>query len=615
MKIPALMTTGFTTIALVTLGLMSCVSTTDRFPSSAKDRTEVAFALFSNEGLLKKEYTFELIDLNQIQQKKIKFSRFDSGEVDSQKALNDWISQLRSLAPTLQNDIEFTSNKLPVRVKVSDFKRLDKALDLLSKSNESQVGVYKKQIAVISAFNQNFKDPLDLKVEILTAPFELLARLSPYPVKERRKENDDVKVENSSFWSDRSQEKINMALGPSDLDLSKFQNTVCSYDGPKRGFGIHQGLKAKCFDKKKFKVKFGEIRAAPLNSKIYHRLGYNVPAIHSIKDIKIAYERKMFTEIESGKQQYVRVKALGIPVKSVKLRKKTDFEKFISHIVLKGGEKIDADTFFKNLLPNCGAEDQNCHLNAELYDSQYEQKVDHVVFHNIAIVEETSDHEFGAWAFDELDHKYRTEVRALVLVGAFTGNHDLRKDNNKLLWQSKNFEIKHYITDPGSGYGRAVPFSSFNLNDMKWEIMKEQVSRQPIGPGKTTIERRSLVINGYKPSVDHDVFSKLNLSEAKWIARQILSISEDELTVAIAASGFSAAELLLTREKLVSMQKNIAETLDLLNEYPQLAERKINRGISYQPTGKDLELVLSNGEKVSVEEKNFILSNGVLARN
>lgn len=615
MKLPALISTSFATIGFLTLGMLSCVSTTDRFPSSSKDRAEVAFALFANEGLLKKDYTFELIDLNQAQQKKIKFNRFKSGEIDSQKALNDWISQLRNLAPNLQSDIEFTSNKLPVRVKVSDFKRLDKALDLLSKTNESQISVYKKQIAVISAFNQNFKEPLDLKVEILTAPFELLARVSPYPVKERRKEADNLKIENSSFWTDRSQEKINMALGPSDLDLSKFENAICIYDGPKRGFGIHQGLKAKCFDKKKFKIKFGEIRAAPLNSKIYHRIGYNVPAIHSIKDIKIAYERKMFTEIESGKQQYVRVKALGIPVKSVKLRKKTDFEKFISHIVLKGGEKIDSDTFFKNLLPNCGVEDQNCHLNPELYDAGYEQKVDHVVFHNIAIVEETSDHEFGAWAFDELDHKDRTEVRALVLVGAFTGNHDLRKDNNKLLWQSKNFEIKHYITDPGSGYGRAIPFSSFNLNDMKWEIMKEQINRQTIGNGKSSVERRSLVINGYKPSVDHDVFSKMNLSEAKWMARQILSISEDELTVAIAASGFSAAELLLAREKLVSMQKNIAETLDLQSEFPQLAERKINRGISYQQSGKALELILSNGEKISVEEKNFTLNNGVLGRN
>lgn len=615
MKIKSLFTAGFTTIGFFTLVLMSCVSTTDRFPSSSKDRTEVNFALFSNEHLLKKDYTFELIDLNQIQQKKVKFNRFDSGEVDSQKALNDWIAELRSLAPNLQNDIEFTTNKLPIRVKVSDFKRLDKALDLISKSNESQVSVFKKQVAVISAFNQNFKDPLDLHVEILTMPFELLARLSPYPIKERRKEADDIKVQNSSFWTDRSQEKINMALGPSELDLSKFENTICSYDGPKRGFGIHQGLKAKCFDKKKFKVKFGEIRAAPLNSKIYHRLGYNVPAIHSIKNIKISYDRKMFTEIQSGKQQYVRVKLLGAQVKSVKLRKKTDFEKFISHVVLKDGEKIDSDKFFQNLLPNCGAEDQNCHLNPELYDSEYEQKVDHVVFHNIAIVEETNDHEFGAWAFDELDHKHRTEVKALVLVGAFTGNHDLRKDNNKLIWQSKNFEIKHYITDPGSGYGRAIPFSSFKLNDMKWEIMKEQVTRQPIGPGKSTIERRSLVINGYKPSVDHDVFSKLNLSEAKWMARQILSISEDELTIAIAASGFSAAELLLAREKLVSMQKNIAETLELLNEYPQLAERKINRNISYQPVGRPLDIILSNGEKISVEEKNFKLKNGELSSN
>lgn len=53
----------------------------------------------------------------------------------------------------------------------------------------------------------------------------------------------------------------------------------------------------------------------------------------------------------------------------------------------------------------------------------------------------------------------------------------------------------------------------------------------------------------------------------------------------------------------------------LLLALQQLAERKINRGISYQPTGRALELVLSNGEKISVEEKNFTLSNGVLGKN
>ena len=598
-------------LALTTF-FVSCISSTQRQPSNAK-ANEVVFTLFNNDGLLKSDYEYELLDLTELKNNKIQFKKISIDAQDSSKELSEWQLLLKSMTGEKAAEIKFTQNKLPISVKASDFKRLDRALELLAKSGESPNSIHRKQVAVISAFNQNFKDPLDLQIEVLTSPLEFLKRLSPYTINER-KHDEHLKVADSSFWTDRSKESIDMSKGPSDLDLAKFDSEICKYAGPKRGFGIHQGLKAKCFDKK-FKVKFGEIRAAPLNSKIYHRLGYNVPAIHSIKEIKVAYDRKMFTELNSGKQQYLRIKLLGQQVKSVPLRKRSDFAGHVAYAVLKNTRVVATEEFLERLLPRCGPADQNCHLNDSLYDASFEDEIAFVAFHEIAIVEENNDHEFGAWAFDELDHKHRSEIRALVLVGAFTGNHDLRKDNNKLLWSAKNFEIKHAITDPGSGYGSGKPFSAYDANAMKWNIMREKVDHIPASNGKGSITRTSIVIDSFKPNVDHSVFSKLNLGEAKWMGRLIAGISEDEITEALAASGFSAAELLLVREKLVSMQKNIVEVLDLVPEFPELAARQINQKISYEPKGEDMYLSLKNGKYLSVEEGDYSLVNGVLKKN
>lgn len=596
------------------LSIVSCISANkDRAPNAAKNPTQISFNLFNNQNLLKEDYDFELLKFSELKRNDIEFKKFDIEEENASKAVASWIQALKTFSAELKADVQFTHKKLPIRIKTSDFKRLDQALTLLAQSGEDQNIVLRKQVALISAFNQNFKEPLELELEILTVPFELLKRLSPYVIKEH-KHNDDIQVQNSSFWADRKPEDVNMSKGPSELDLSKFNDEICKYSGPKRGFGIHQGFKAKCFDKK-FKIKFGETKAAPLNSKIYHRLGYNVPAIHSLKEIKVNYERNIFTELNSGKQQYLRVKLLGQRIKSVKIKKKSDFEHYVSHAVLKSGDKVEAEEFFNKLLAKCGEGDQSSHLNEACYDQQYESEVSHVVFGNIAVVEETSDHEFGAWAFDELDYKDRAEVRALALVGAFTANHDLRKDNNKVLWLQETSEIKYAITDPGSGYGIARPFSSFNLNEFRWKVMSNQTLTHEVAGGKGgRVSQKRIVIDGYYPSADHKVFSKLNLSEARWIARKIASISEDELTEAIAASGFSAAELLLAREKMISIQKNMIEILKLENEFPDLNARQINRSISYEPVGRALEITLKNGKQISVEEGSYRLQNGELKR-
>lgn len=588
------------------VALTACVSNKQRNPSGAKSATEISFSLFTANAPAGTHFRYELINLFDLQNSKVNFARQDISLSDSQKNFNDWLQQLKSYNANSPTDLNFTFNKLPISVKNSDFKRLERALDLLSKSNETPDLIYRKQVELVSAFNQNFKEPLELDLEITTIPFQFLKRISGFYIK-NKKADPSFNVENSSFWTDRSKSSVDMSRGPSELNLAPFAEAVCEYSGPKKGFGIHQGLKAKCLNRK-FKVKLGEEKSAPLNSRIYHRLGYNVPAIHNVKSLKMAYNRKIFTEISSSKQQHLHFKLLGKEVKNIPVRKQNHFKEYVSHAVLKNGESLKAADFFGRLLPHCPTA-ESCHLSDANYDQNFENEINYIVFQHIAIVEETNDHDFGKWAFDELDHSSRPEVKALVLVGAITGNHDLRKDNNELIWSAKNFEIKHIISDPGSGYGSGMPFAGFNINEMRWHIMKEN---QPSAGDAQQNAQTQVLIDGYKPNASHKAFSKLNYNEAVWIGRQIAGISEDELTEAMAASGLSMAELLLAREKFISMQQNIVDVLDLEDEFVELMKRPINKKISHQPTGKPQVIKLKNGKEVAVEDDNEKLESGKL---
>ena len=112
--------------------------------------------------------------------------------------------------------------------------------------------------------------------------------------------------------------------------------------------------------------------------------------------------------------------------------------------------------------------------------------------------------------------------------------------------------------------------------------------------------------------MDHKVFKNLTLPEARWMVRLIAGVSESELTEALIASGFSMSEMLLAREKLISIQKNYIETFKLQKEFPALMNRTINKKMNYQSNLETSTLVLPNGHSYEVEERDHKIVNGKL---
>jgi hypothetical protein len=248
-------------------------------------------------------------------------------------------------------------------------------------------------------------------------------------------------------------------------------------------------------------------------------------------------------------------------------------------------------------------------------DPQLELQIARVTFGPVALVEQEDEFEIGSWGFDELDHSTRPEVKALVLVGAWTGNYDLRKDNTELVLKESTGEIKHVISDPGSGLvNQAKLYSRGKINEMQWEVVKEAMVQVSHPKSGGTQQRKVIQIHGYRASADHDAFENLNLAEARWMASNICQVSEEEITQALHNAGLSAAELLLVREKLVSIQKNMADVFKLENIPESLKQRTINRKLNYL-AGQDQVMVRNrNGENVQVIDRGFNLVNGKLQR-
>ena len=108
-----------------------------------------------------------------------------------------------------------------------------------------------------------------------------------------------------------------------------------------------------------------------------------------------------------------------------------------------------------------------------------------------------------------------------------------------------------------------------------------------------------------------DVKKKMGVSESITEA-EYCGVEEDELTEALATSGFSAAEVILAKEKLVSIQKNMIESVKLESEFPDSAIRKINKKISYIPEGPNLIMDLKNGHHYSIPTRGDRLEKGIL---
>jgi hypothetical protein len=79
----------------------------------------------------------------------------------------------------------------------------------------------------------------------------------------------------------------------------------------------------------------------------------------------------------------------------------------------------------------------------------------------------------------------------------------------------------------------------------------------------------------------------------------------------LAASGFSAAEFLLAREKMISIRQKMIEHFGLKQELASRM-RPVNTKLNFDPARQVVDVQLHDGRVVRLENRGVRLVNGVL---
>ncbi len=422
----------------------------------------------------------------------------------------------------------------------------------------------------------------------------------------------------SSLWrSPKNIENLNLTWGFDRAGPMASGADLCEYSEPKSSYGTHPGFKIKCGkkeNKKTLKVKFGEERSESFSGRVLNVLGYNlevvdplnyvVEANDSLADLSVStknilrlkYDRRILSELHERKPLLFHLMLLpgfftlmtANPTESFNIDpflrvQRAYLKKYIKGAktdgdggwYVSGFEKDGNSLDLKKLII------KNPHLHSDPLASRDEKNyaendkdlIDQLVMSSLQVQEDLPGNvRVGPWDWNALGHDRLREARGLGLIAAWMGWNDVRFDNNRLVIekdQDKNLVLKHYLTDTGSVLGESqsvVKQGSQDPERFPWSI----TLGEPQVNDSSNITHHFQVVR-YNTTLDPcSAFQKMSLSDARWGARLIARLSKKQIEQALIGSGFSAAEVVLLREKLLLRRYMTLRDLDLAQEYPEI---------------------------------------------
>ena len=395
-----------------------------------------------------------------------------------------------------------------------------------------------------------------------------------------------------------------------------FSADNCVYAKAKTGYGVHPGFQIKC-GKDGFKVKFGnEVHSGPFNSRIYSGLGYRVPTINYIEDLQVRYDRRLFTEFNMRAIQQRNVKLAGQKV--LQLEQRAHFSAFekIKKFVLKDGTPISSEIAKAKLLKPGAAENN---LSDADFVTDFESQIDAVILNPATLTwKDPGVVEVGPWRADALNYSRLREVRAMMVLSAWVGNFDVRKDNLAVYLEnpkSENPVLRMGFSDAGSGLGKATfglsRVTSSEPNDMLWEVSQTFSGNSGEASGPVRVE-----LSGLMNLEVSKTFQNLNLSDAQWMLQKICEISKAGVEEALVASGMSSAEVVLVTEKLMSRRNKMLKDFEASKEIQDQCYTPTNSKISYDPVHDGLVQVRNaKGAVVAAPARGQRVEKGVVLSN
>lgn len=364
----------------------------------------------------------------------------------------------------------------------------------------------------------------------------------------------------SSFWTrpaDIAGE--NLAVGFGRTEAPRY-GQVFQYAAAKETSGMNPGFEVE-WHGERVKLKFGEVSSEPFVARIFWAMGFHVDATDYAPGVKVAYDRRIFTEFNSRQPVRTTFTALGfIPVYTMDLQHRADPFRYVAKAVLRDGREWSGSELRSHLLASTN------------FAPEAEAQIDYLVTAPANTqVKDARAKTIGPWDYGQLDHADLRELRGAGLLAAWVGFYDCRFDNTKLrlVGSKRHAELVHYFSDLGGGLGRTTGFLSWhgeNVNAFPWTFTAPPLEQ---GPHELA---RPLRIVGYKPVVRNAAFAAMTIDDARWMARLIGQLRVEQIRAALQASGYDAATVDLYVRKLISRRNKMMIDLGVAGECPPLPE-------------------------------------------
>jgi hypothetical protein len=421
-----------------------------------------------------------------------------------------------------------------------------------------------------------------------------------------------------------------------------FESKLWTYAAPKTSYGGCPGFEAQSGNER-IKVKFAETTSEPFTARIFWALGYHVEPTDYVHSLKLKYDRRFFREFHMRKDVQMKIRALFIPLHTVNLQLRHDPFDYVFVAVLKNGESIFGSELKHRLFLDPMREHPEDFV--QNFRTEFEQQIDYLVTTPANVqTRELDVKSIGPWDFASLDHADRREVRAAGLLGAWVGWFDSRFENTRLkivqpsvgrdvpvaphtgllsTLNSQPSTLRHYFTDLGGGLGKSVGVLSRHCecpNDFPWRFTgpphfasQSSISDRKLSSPKVAPTLMGFRIVDYEPIEDTEAFRQMTVDDARWMARLIAQLTEEQIVQALIASGFDASEVKIYTEKLASRRDWMLRDLGLDAEFAMLRPLGPAVSLSYNPRRERLpETRLQNGSRVIARRSLLVIQNGLV---
>jgi hypothetical protein len=414
----------------------------------------------------------------------------------------------------------------------------------------------------------------------------------------------------STFWSRPkaiSEEDLYAGFGRSSFP--RLEDGICDYSGPKTSSGTHGGFDVE-YKGERYKIKFGDLNSEPLTARIFFALGFHTDPTDFAPEVKVRYSRRLLREFHLRKPLTMKITPLGIHVGTMQLQTHYDPFTFITTAVFKDGKQISGAALKQVLFTNpalAHPED-----SPENFRTNVEAELDYLIMAPANVQPRDGQAQsIGAWDFGELGHENLREVRGAGLLAAWLGWFDSRADNTKLrlVRDTEDVQLMHFFSDLGGGMGSGTGLFSpqgENPNEFTWTFTSPEIVR---GPGRMTTPFR---IQHFKPTVPTPAFAAMTVDDARWMARLIGQLTENQLRAALIASGYDNAEARLYLEKLISRRDRMIIDLRLQDEIPLLRSTALNCDFNYNPAADGPFTAKVNDMVISARDSAAIIVRGKL---